>query len=139
MQIKIFEGKYDRKKFYSIMGKYFAEPVFKKAMPYMVNKETSVWFLVFEMNKLLGFGSLTELKDKVVFESSYVEEEYRKQGIWKELNEVRLKYSQTKNKPVEVITKEEYLLKYWGNKGFEVYRQNGRYFYLRKEKGNETN
>ena len=133
MQIKIFEGYYDKTKFYGIMGKYFAEPKYKKAMPYMTNKEASVWFLVYEINSLIGFGSLSETKNKIVFESSYVEEEYRKKGTWKEINKARIKYSRDKNKPIEVITKEEYLKSYWIEQGFCVYKQNGRYFYLRKE------
>ena len=29
----MFCGNYDKKKFYSIMGKYFAEPQYKKIMP----------------------------------------------------------------------------------------------------------
>jgi hypothetical protein len=115
------------------MGKYFAEPKYKKAMPYMSNKETSVWFLIYELNKLLGFGSLIEFKDKIVFVSSYVEEEHRKKGVWKEINIARTKFSKAKNKPIEVITKEDYLKDYWIGKGFEQYRKNGRYSYLRKE------
>ena len=98
----------------------------------MSNKETNIWFLVYESNKLVGFGSLNELKNKIVFESSYVEDEYRQKGVWKQINEERLRYAEEKNKSIEVITKEEYLKKYWFEKGFEVYRQNGRYFYLRK-------
>lgn len=139
MQIKIFEGDYDKGKFYSIMGKYFAEPKYKKQLQYMSNKESSVWFLVFEMNKLLGFGSINVLKDKIVFESSFVEEDYRKKGIWKQLNESRFKYAESKKLPIEVITKEEYLKKYWIEKCFSVYRQNGRYSYLRKVEENERN
>ena len=133
MQIKIFEGDYDRNKFYSIMGRFFAEPKHIKQLPYMQNKETNVWFLVFEMNKLCGFGSLNELKNKIVFESSFVLEEFRKKGIWKEINKARLKFAEGKNKSVEVITKEEYLKEFWIKKGFVVYKQNGRYFYLKKE------
>jgi hypothetical protein len=33
MEVKMFCGNYDKKKFYSIMGKYFAEPQYKKIMP----------------------------------------------------------------------------------------------------------
>lgn len=69
----------------------------------------------------------------MVFEHSYVEEPYRKKGIWKKLNENRFKYASNKNKPIEVITKEEFLKDYWIKNGFEVYRQNGRYYYLRRD------
>ena len=133
LQIEIFEGNYDKSKFYSHMGKYFAEPKYQKEMPYLANKEGSVWFLVFEGNVLIAFASLHELKNKMVFQHSYVEEPYRKKGIWKKLNENRFKYASNKNKPIEVITKEEFLKDYWIKNGFEVYRQNGRYYYLRRD------
>jgi len=133
LQIEIFEGNYDKSKFYSHMGKYFAEPKYQKEMPYLANKEGSVWFLAFEKDTLIAFASLHELKNKIMFEHSYVEEAYRKKGIWKKLNEFRFKYASDKNKPIEVITKEEHLKKYWINSGFEVYRQNGRYYYLRRD------
>jgi hypothetical protein len=71
-----------------------------------------------------------------MLEHSYVEEAHRKKGIWKKLNEVRFKYASDKNKSIEVITKEDCLKEYWIKTGFEVYRQNGRYFYLRKENKN---
>jgi predicted GNAT family acetyltransferase len=115
------------------MGKYFAEPKYKNEMPYLSNKEGSMWILAFEDNGLIAFASLHELKNKIILEHSYVEENHRKKGIWKKLNELRFKYASDKNKPIEVITKEDHLKEYWIKNGFEVYRQNGRYFYLRKE------
>jgi len=138
LQIEILiVGDYDKSIFYGVMGKYFAEPKYKKEMPYMSNKPTTTWFLVLEKGFLIGFGSVNELKNKIIFESSYVEAEYRNKGVWKKINEARTKYAVSKNKPLEVITKEEYLKKYWIENGFEVYKQNGSYYYLRKGLTNE--
>jgi len=50
LQIKIYEGNYDRAEFYSIMGKYFVEKKYKEEMPYLENKDEKVWFLAFEDN-----------------------------------------------------------------------------------------
>jgi len=132
MQIKIFEGNYDKAEFYSVMGKYFAEPQYRKAMPYMSNKETSVWFLIFQAGELVGFSSLSNLPEKIILESSFVECNFRRQGFWHALNRERLNYAESKNKNFEVITKEPYLVSYWIDRGFEVYRKNGRYSYLRR-------
>jgi hypothetical protein len=133
MQIKIFEGDYNKSKFYSAMGKFFAEPQYRKEMPYMNNKDSKVWFLCYEMNKFLGFGAIDILKNKAILESSFVIEEYRKNGIWKEINKARLKYLKDKKKTIEVITKEKHLKEYWIKLGFKEYRKSGRYFYLRKD------
>jgi predicted GNAT family acetyltransferase len=118
---------------YTKIGKYFAEAKYKKEMPYMSNKETNTWFLAFNYYNLVGFGAINELSNKIVLEHSYVEESYRKKGIWKEINEARFKHVKDKGKTLEVITKEEHLHKYWISKGFIFYRKNGSYSYLRKD------
>lgn len=133
LQIKIYEGNYDRTEFYSIMGKYFAEKKYKEEMPYLENKDGNVWFLAFEDNELLGFGSVEIMKNKALLSHSYVEEEHRQKGIWSAINKERLQYAKQHNKPIEVITKEEFLKDYWLKHGFEIKRKNGSYYYLRKE------
>lgn len=135
--IKQYKFKNEMSEFYGFMGKYFAEPKYKKEMPYMVNKEGMVWFVVMEEfsvgYEVIGFGSVNETKNKIIFESSYVEELHRKKNIWKKINEMRLEFAISKNKPVEVITQYEYLKDYWIKNGFEEYRKNGKYIYLRRD------
>ena len=137
MLILKYEGEYNKDEFYKVMGKYFAEPKYQKEMPYMSNKPETTWFVMIEeqnfSNVVVGFGSVSETKNKIIFESSFVEEPYRNNGYWKQINEERFSYALGKNKPIEVITKEEYLKNYWITKGFKEYRKNGRYVYLRKD------
>ena len=115
------------------MGKYFAEAKYKKEMPYLVNRDTNIWFVAFNKNVLVGFGALNILKNKIVFEHSFVEEIYRTIGIWKAINEARFRYVKDKKQPLEVITKEKHLQEYWQSKGFLEYKKNGSYTYYRKE------
>lgn len=131
IEAKVFTGSHEE--FYSMMGKFFAEPDYKKQMPYMCNKSTHVWILAFHDQKVVGFGAINELNNKIVFESSFVEHNYRRTGIWKLINKERFEYIKGRNKRLEVITKEEHLKNYWFKKGFKVSRQNGKYFYLRKD------
>jgi predicted GNAT family acetyltransferase len=132
LQIKKYEGNYDKAEFYSIMGKYFAEKKYKKEMPYLENSENHIWFVAFFEGEVIGFGSVTKLKRKTVLSHSYVEEDHRRQGVWNTINEKRLTHAQRIGKPIEVITKEPHLKEYWMEKGFSVYRTNGRYSYLRR-------
>ena len=104
-------------------------------MPYLENSDNHVWFLVYIKNNLVGFGSVKMMKNKAVLSHSYIQEENRRQGIWKEINKKRLEYAQKVQKPVEVITKEPYLKDYWISQGFSVYRTNGKYYYLRRDNG----
>jgi len=132
LQIKKYEGNYDRSEFYSIMGKYFAEKKYKKEMPYLENRESYTWFLAFTNDKLIGFGSVATFKNKTVLSHSYVEEDHRRQGVWTAINEKRLAHAQKIGNPIEVVTKEPHLKDYWVQNGFSVYRMNGRYYYLRR-------
>lgn len=125
--------------FYGLMGKYFAEPKYKKEMPYLINRDTNIWFIAFKKGPkafdkmtLVGFGAVNETKNKIVFEHSFVEEKFRGNGVWKEINDARFEYARYASLPMEVITKELYLQKYWEDNGFEVFKTNGRYTYLRK-------
>ena len=90
MQIKILKNEYDRVEFYSLMGKFFAEKKYKKELPYLINKDTDIWFLVFNKNILIAFAAINELKRKLIFEHLYIEEKFRDKDIWKMLNEKRL-------------------------------------------------
>lgn len=132
MEIKTFEGDYDRKEFYGLMGKYFAEKQYTKEMPYLENKKSHVWFIAFENNTIIGFGSVETLENKILLSHSFVEKDYRNAGIWSAINKYRLTFANMRNKPIEVITKEEYLRDYWIKQGFEIFRKNGSYYYLRK-------
>lgn len=135
MQIKIFDKDYDKSKFYSIMGKFFAEPQYKKEMPYMTNKDSKVWFLCYEMNKLLGFGAINILQNKVVFESYFEIEEHRKLSVCKEINKARLNYVKDFKKEIEIIENKEHAKDYWIKKGFEISKQKGNYYFLVRSEG----
>jgi hypothetical protein len=133
MQTKIFEGNYNKDEFYSLMGKYFAESPYISEMPYLQNRKTNIWFVTILNDKVVGFGALSVLKNKVVLEHSYVEKIHRKKSIWKEINKLRFEYAEKLKLPLEVITKEPHLREHWIKNGFSMYRQNGSYFYLRKD------
>ena len=133
MKITKFDNNSDKVQFYAYMGKYFAETKYKKDLKYIVNRSTNIWFVMIKSGYVIGFGAVNVLKNKVVLEHSYVEEEYRGKGIWKVINNSRLNFAHSFQLPIEVITKEEHLQKYWMEIGFTPYRKNGRYTYLRKE------
>ena len=54
-EVKVFKDNYDRGEFYSIMGKYFAERIYRKLLPYLINEKEKVWYLFFENQTLCGF------------------------------------------------------------------------------------
>ena len=132
LQIKKYEGNYNRGEFYSQMGKFFAEPDYKKELPYLVNREGSVWFVAIDNDQVVGFVAVNEGKNMIRLSHDYVIDDYRQQGLYKKLNKRRADYIKTKDKPLEIIVKEQFLIDYWQNKGFKTTRTNGAYSYLRK-------
>jgi predicted GNAT family acetyltransferase len=133
MQIVKYEGDYDRPEFYSLMGKFFAEPEYKKELPYLANREETVWFIAIGKNEVVGFVAVNETNSLLKLSHDYVVKEWRQQGLYDELNQHRFDYIKGKNKPLEIVVKEPFLISYWQNKGFKIARTSGAYSYLRKE------
>ena len=133
MQIEKFEGDYNKEKFYSIMGKFFAEPKYKKEMPYLANREGTVWFVAVENDQVIGFVAVNEASNIIKLSHDYVVEPHRGKGIYNTLNEKRNEYINRKNKPIEIAVKEPFLIDYWKKRGFIPSKKAGSYVYLRKE------
>ena len=82
---KEFQKGYNHAEFYSIMGQFFAEPKYRKEMPYTRNDSNQEWCLFYSGNDLVGFYSHEQKKDLTVISSLYVLEEYRNHEIYKQL------------------------------------------------------
>jgi len=76
---------------------YSTEQFHKEAKKYGVSfKENTSYFGYYKSNKLLGVVGYDVLKNKVILRSDYVLKEYRYLGIYKTLNEYRMKYLREK-------------------------------------------
>jgi len=69
-----FKGNYDKNKFYSIMGGFFAERKYRKMMPYLFNEEDMVWNVIENNEVVEGFISYKETDNKVNIGYCYAEE-----------------------------------------------------------------
>lgn len=133
MQIKKYEGDYDKAEFYSLMGKFFAEPSYKKEMPYLSNKDGTIWFVAVDKEEVAGYGALIETNKMISLSHTYVEEKYRKKGLYDKLGKLRLEYAKGSGKTLETIVQDQRLIDYWMKKGFKIYQARGSYTYLRRE------
>lgn len=57
-KVKEFVGNYDKDLFYSIMGKFFAERLYRKKLPYLINDKDKFWYIFFRKGELIGFCSI---------------------------------------------------------------------------------
>lgn len=126
--IKIFKGDYDRNEFYSIMGKFFAEPFYKKELPYLTNRENTVWYLNIKNGEVVAFSNYEEHKKRVEFKTDYFLYSINdlEELIKNKLDDLKGREIETANSNKEIV---QLFIKY----GFEEYRKTTNYVFLRKE------
>jgi hypothetical protein len=132
-KIIVCEGDYDREFFYGKMGRFFAEDKYKRLLPYIRNEPDRVWFLIEEDNRVIAFASLRVNKKSIAFTTEYVEDGFRRGGLFKLLTEARFDYCDALKQPIRASTNLEYLKDYYVRKGFEIYRTTKTYWFLIKE------
>ena len=130
MEYKIFEGDYDKRLFYSLLGKFFAEREYRKMFPYLVNEEDSIWIVAIENDEVVGFTIFEEKKSKIIFDYTYA----KAADIENKLLNDRFTLTKDINKPIEIdLLRESSNIKYWLDKGFNITKETKNYMFLRKE------
>lgn len=112
--------------FYGYMGKYFAEPKYKKELPYMNHNENRHWRLYFnEKGEFIGFSSYELRKHYTYLTSTLIVEELRGKKIGKKIiNELIDLFP---NKTLKCVSKSPQALKVLKNKNFHCVGYNGKY------------
>lgn len=128
MEILKFHGEYDKKNFYSLMGKFFAEREFKKEMPYLVNRENEVWILALKNGEVQGFASYLELKNKIDLGYIYGIDSNIQNNLIDILNLETKKF----NKPISVAIFNDKNLDKWIELNFNILKRTINYTFLEK-------
>ena len=123
--VKVYSKNYNKEEFYSIMGKYFAEKVYKKKLPYLCNDKDKVWYLFFDSKNLVGFCGIKEGLDYINFMDIYVDSEYEKEDTLKFMCDYIFKIY--KKNSIRVITDNEHEIEIWLNHGFKKFGTKGHY------------
>lgn len=132
--IKIYDmNNCDKKEFYSITGQYFAEKKYRKESPYLNNEDGRIWFLKFDKDVLIGFGSVQIFKNKIELTGDYIIKEFRQKGYNKEIIQVRLDYVKNINKAIEYATPHKFIKDMMIREfGFQEYKSTFNYSFLRR-------
>lgn len=128
--IKIFKGDYNKSEFYALMGKYFAEPKYRKELPYLTNKENTVWFINIVKEEVLAFGSIDESKSRVTFSEDYFEKSLKD---LKTVLKSKMKYLADNKKVIDTATSNPKIAEEFLKLGFRTYKRTTNYVFLRKE------
>ncbi|HBG5344153.1 TPA: hypothetical protein KQG29_001517 [Clostridioides difficile] len=130
MIYKVFKNNYNRKEFYSLVGKYFAEKKYKSKLEYLSNEDNYIWIIAIENNEAHGFTVFEEKKNLIIFDYTYSEIA----AIEKELLKRRFYLIKDINKAIKVeLLKKDCDIKYWLEKGFIITRESKNYIFLRRE------
>lgn len=75
-EVKEFVGNYNKTEFYSIMGKFFAERIYRKKLPYLINDKDKSWYLFFFKDEFIGFCGVKIGEQYTSFSDIYLTEKY---------------------------------------------------------------
>lgn len=134
MDIKIFIPPYDKKRFYGLMGKYFAERVYRNKLPYLINTPNTIWFLLINNQKLIGFSSIEITKEFIDIGDIFIEDysvEKRKYLFKKVLFFIDKK---CEKKCVRIYFTKNQCLPELDSYQFKQYRETKKYLFFRREK-----
>lgn len=132
--IKIYKGDYDRSEFYSLIGKFFAESIYKKELPYLTNRDNTVWHVLLKDGCVKAFSAYEESNNKICFKSDYYTDNV---DDLEEVIKYKLNDLKDINKDIETATRNESIKKLFVKYGFKEYKSTSNYCFLIKESINE--
>ncbi|CAI3324117.1 MULTISPECIES: hypothetical protein [Enterococcus] len=133
IDIKIYIPPYDKQNFYRLMGKYFAERVYRRKLPYLINTSNTIWFLLMNKDKVIGFSSIQISNEIIDIGDVFVEDEdvdNRKFLFKKVLFFIDKK---CEKKCVRISLKKDQYLNTLPHYCFKQYRETKNYLFFRRE------
>lgn len=132
--IKIYKENYDREEFYSIMGKFFAEPGYQKDLPYLTNRENTIWYVKTHENSVAAFAAVEVSKSRIEFRTDYYIENI---DDLVEIIKLKIEDYKSLNLPFYTATANEHIKNIFLECGFVIYKTTANYTFLRTEAENE--
>ena len=129
--IKIYIGNYSKKEFYSEMGEFFADRVYRKKLPYLINDDDKVWYLVYEKNKLIGFFGIKICNENTLISDIYLNDKCDNKKVFKYMAEYLVNLYNEEE--LKVLTKVKYEQAIWESLGFKMVGNKGNYSILIRE------
>ncbi|WP_288551536.1 MULTISPECIES: hypothetical protein [Enterococcus] len=133
-QLIVFFPPYKKSHFYQLMGPFFAERIYQKQFPYLVNSSDCYWYVIVDqLNQVIAFSYYEKKAARIEIGEFYEKEptEDRKTLLLRKmLYDIRKRHpdqeiTATTNHPDEVAV--------FQMKGFAVFRQTKNYYFLKRE------
>ena len=102
--------------FYSYMGRFFAERIFRREIPYLINDPEKIWYLFFDNNTLAGFCGVVMNQNGTSFTDFYLLPSYR--NLQNKEYMAKYMFAMYKSEKIRILTNSEDEMKLWENLGF---------------------
>ncbi len=106
--------------FYKYMGRFFAERIFRKELPYLINDCDKIWYLFFDSNNLAGFCGVVMNQNGTTFTDFYLLTSYRNKNNMQFMAEYMTKMYQSER--IRILTNSKEEMELWSSLG---YTENG--------------
>lgn len=134
-EVREYMGNYNKEQFYAIMGRFFAERVYRKKMPYLCNERDKIWYLFYRRKELVGFCAIKPLENYTLISDIYVLEQFKDRNVFEFISKYITNHY-AKNE-LQVLTNLEEEKDVWETLGFKVVNKRGTYMICRREKIDE--
>ena len=124
-QVKEFIDTCNNAEFYKYMGRFFAERIFRKELPYLINDFEKIWHLFFDQETLIGFCGVIMNQHSTSFTDYYLLPAYRNKENKEYIANYMLKLYQTEK--IRILTNSEDEMHMWEELGFLKIGKKGSY------------
>ena len=76
-EVKEYIDTCNNSEFYRYMGRFFAERIFRRELPYLINDSEKIWYLFFDHKVLAGFCGVVMNQNGTSFTDFYLLPTYR--------------------------------------------------------------
>lgn len=124
-EVKEFMDTCNNEEFYKYMGRFFAERIFRKELPYLINDQEKIWYLFFDHDVLAGFCGVVMSQNSTSFTDFYLLPTYRNQENKEFMAKYMLNLYHTEK--IRILTNSEDEMNLWEELGFMKGSMKGSY------------
>lgn len=135
-EVREYVGNYNKSNFYSIMGKFFAERIYRKKIPYLINDKDKAWYLFYQNKELIGFCGIKIRQHYTSFSDIYILEKHYSNKVLTYITNYMFNLYKMENIKLLTCSKEE--IKIWKDLGFKIIGNKGCYLCMLWEAKHEN-
>ena len=115
-EVKEYMETCNNSEFYQYMGRFFAERIFRKELPYLINDCDKIWYLFFDQKELAAFCGVVMNQNGTTFTDFYVLPSYRNQNNMTYI--ARYMTEMYESERIRILTNSKEEMELWSSLGY---------------------